>query len=72
MKKDSVISSTTTWIFKIAPLVIFATTLFAGLFVPMINGQPVVNMEGGFILFAYILGLGKFFALFRQWYRKQF
>lgn len=63
MKKHSVISNTTTWIFKIAPLVIFATTLFAGLFVPMINGQPVVNMEGGFILFAYILGLGKFFAL---------
>ena len=63
MKKHSVISNTTTWIFKIAPLVIFATTLFAGLYVPMINGQPVVNMEGGFILFAYILGLGKFFAL---------
>ena len=63
MKKDCVISNTTTWIFKIAPLVIFATTLLAGLFVPMINGQSIVNLEGGFILFSYILGLGKFFAL---------
>ncbi len=63
MKKDCVISNTTTWIFRLAPLVIFATTLVAGLFVPMINGQPVINMEGGFILFAYILGFGKFFAL---------
>ncbi len=63
MKKDYVISDTTTCIFKIAPIVIFATTLLAGLFVPMINGQAIINMEGGFILFAYILGLGKFFQL---------
>jgi len=63
MKKDSVVSDTTTWIFKFTPILIFATTLFAGLFVPMLGGSSVINMQGGFILFAYLLGLGKFFAL---------
>lgn len=63
MKKDSVISNTTTAIFQIAPLVIFATTIIAGLFVPLMNGTPIINAEGGFIIFAYLLGLGKFFAL---------
>ena len=63
MKKDSVVSDTTTWIFKFTPILIFATTLFAGLFVPMLGGSSVINMQGGFILFAYLLGLGKFCAL---------
>ena len=63
MKKDAVVSNTTTWIFKFTPILIFATTLFAGLFVPMLGGSSVINMQGGFILFAYLLGLGKFFAL---------
>lgn len=62
-KKDQVISSTTSWIFRFSPLVVFATTLFAGLFAPMIGGYSVINIEGAFIIFSYILGLGKFFAL---------
>ena len=63
MKKDSVISETTTWIFKFTPVLVFGTTLFAGLFVPMIGGNSIVNMQGGFILFSYLLGLGKFFSI---------
>ena len=62
-KKDRTISSTTSWIFNFAPAVIFATTLFAGLFVPMANCYSIINVTGAFIIFSYILGLGKFFAL---------
>ena len=62
-KKDRTISSTTSWIFNFAPAVIFATTLFAGLFVPMANCYSIINVAGAFIIFSYILGLGKFFAL---------
>lgn len=62
-KKDRVVSDTTTWIFEIAPIVVFVTTMFAGLFVPMILGYSIINIAGAFILFSYILGLGKFFAL---------
>ncbi|MCM1265091.1 MAG: NADH-quinone oxidoreductase subunit H [Candidatus Gastranaerophilales bacterium] len=62
-KKDQVISSTTSWIFRFSPIVVFATTIFAGLFAPMLGGYSIINIEGAFIIFSYILGLGKFFAL---------
>lgn len=62
-KKNQVISTTTSWIFRFAPIVIFATTLVAGLFAPMLGGYSIINIEGAVIIFSYILGLGKFFAL---------
>ena len=62
-KKDRVISSSTSWIFNLAPVVIFITTLFAGLFAPMVFGYSIINIEAAFIIFSYILGFGKFFAL---------
>ena len=63
MKKEFVISTTTSWVFKFAPVVGFATTIFAALFVPMINGMSIINIPCAFIVFAYSLSLGKFFAL---------
>lgn len=63
LKKEQVISSTTSWIFKFAPLVIFSTTVFAGLFAPMFFAKSIIEIEGAFIIFSYLLGLGKFFAL---------
>lgn len=63
LKKGYVISETTSWIFWLSPIITFATVIFAGLFVPMIQGNSIISIEGGFILFAYILGLGKFFSL---------
>lgn len=63
LKKDQVISETTSWIFRFSPIVIFATTVVAGLFAPMLCGNSIINIEGAFIIFSYILGLGKFFAL---------
>ena len=63
LKKDSVYSSTTSWIFKFAPIVGLATTLFAALFVPMLCGFSIFVVPFAFIIFSYSLGLGKFFAL---------
>lgn len=63
MKKDFVISNTTTAVFKIAPVISIASVIFAGLFIPLASGSAVVNIPVGLIVFAYILGLGKFFAL---------
>ena len=62
-KKGQVISNTTSQVFKIAPVVVFATTLFAGLFAPMIGCCSIIEIEGAFVIFSYILGLGKFFSL---------
>lgn len=63
VKKDFVISKTTSAVFKIAPVFVFATVLFAGLFVPLASGKSIINVEAGIIIFAYTLGLGKFMSL---------
>ncbi|MBR5303911.1 MAG: NADH-quinone oxidoreductase subunit H [Candidatus Gastranaerophilales bacterium] len=63
MKKDSIFSSSTTLLFKIVPTISFACIIFASLFTPMIMGQPIINIQGGLIIFAYALGLSKFISL---------
>lgn len=63
IKKDIIVNKATSIIFQIAPAVTFASILFAGLLVPIINFKSIISFEGNFILFAYILGLGKFFSL---------
>ena len=63
LKKETVYSETTSWIFKFAPVIGFSTILFAGLLVPMIEGSSIINIPFAFIIFSYILGFGKFFSL---------
>ncbi len=63
LKKNFVISNTTSGVFKLAPVVMLITVIFASLFIPLGSGSAVINISGGLILFAYTLGLGKFFAL---------
>ena len=63
LKKGEVISTTTSFIFILAPSLTFASVVFAGLLVPIFNHRAILSFEGSFILFAYILSLGKFFSL---------
>ena len=63
LKKDAVYSSTTSWIFRYTPIISLGTIIFASLFVPLVNGHSIINFPYAFIIFAYILGLGKFFSI---------
>ena len=63
LKKDSVYSETTSWIFKAYPVVTLATVLFAVLLIPLTNNTAFITVPFSFIFFAYILSLGKFFSL---------
>lgn len=63
LKKDAVYSTTTSWVFRFAPVVGFASVIFAALFVPLANGMAIISIPFGFIVFAYILAFGKFFSL---------
>lgn len=63
MKKDFVVSKTTSVVFKIAPIFAIATVLFAAIFVPLADGSALVSIPAGLIIFSYTLGLGKFLAL---------
>ena len=50
LKKGQVISSSTSWIFKVAPLVIFCATIFAGLFAPIFFGKAIIELECAFVV----------------------
>ncbi|MCM1004341.1 MAG: NADH-quinone oxidoreductase subunit H [Candidatus Gastranaerophilales bacterium] len=63
LKKDAVYSTTTSWVFRFAPVVGFVSVIFAALFVPLATGQSIISLPFGFIIFAYILAFGKFFSL---------
>ena len=63
LKKGEVISTTTSFVFALSPSLMFASVIFAGLLVPVFNHRAILSFEGSFILFAYILALGKFFSL---------
>jgi formate hydrogenlyase subunit 4 len=63
LRKGSVYSSTTSWIFRIAPVVIFSTTLAAAAFVPVIPGNPGISFTGDVVVLLYLLGIGRFFLI---------
>ena len=63
VKKDFVISKTTSGVFKITPTIAISSVLFASLFVPLAGTDAIINIPAGFIVFSYILGFSKFFAL---------
>ena len=57
LKKGEVISETSSFVFQIAPSVNLACTIIAALLL------LVLNFDGNFIVFSYVLALGKFFSV---------
>ena len=63
MRKGEIISTTTTYVFQISSVIFLSTVVFAGLLIPGAGHQSILMFEGNFILFVYILSIGKFFML---------
>lgn len=63
MRKGEVISTTSSFVFRLAPSVNFAAVIAAGLIVPLAGGQSVISFEADIILFAYVLAIGKFLTV---------
>ncbi|MCK7531198.1 MAG: NADH-quinone oxidoreductase subunit H [Marinilabiliales bacterium] len=63
LKKGSVFSTTTGLIFQIAPAVTLASVICAMLLLPFAEQKALFSFEGDFVLFAYLLALGKFFTV---------
>ena len=62
-KKGTVYSTSTTFVFRIAPLIYAASVLMACACIPF-GGKPgLIHFEGDFVFFAYVLSLGKFFCI---------
>jgi formate hydrogenlyase subunit 4 len=62
-RKGSVFSTTTTWIFRASPVVGIATAFLASLLLPLGNHTAPLSFTGDLILFAYLLGLARFFTV---------
>jgi formate hydrogenlyase subunit 4 len=62
LRKGSIFSRTTTWIFRAGPVVSLAATLTAALLIPLGNHVPPLSFSGDMILFVYLLALGRFFT----------
>lgn len=67
LRKGEVISPTTTYLFQLAPSVVLAAVVFAGLLLPGVGARPPISFEGDFLLFLAVLALGSFFALVNAW-----
>jgi formate hydrogenlyase subunit 4 len=62
-RKGSIFSTTTTWIFRLSPVVGIATVLLASLLVPLGNHEAPLSFAGDLVLFAYLFALARFFIV---------
>ncbi len=62
-RKQPVVSTTTSWIFTATPYIVFASTLAAGLLVPIFISSTPLNFAGNIIALVYLLALGTFFLM---------
>jgi formate hydrogenlyase subunit 4 len=63
LRKGAVYSTTTTWVFRAGPVVSLAAMITAGLLVPIADIPAPMAFQGDLILFAYLLGLARFFTV---------
>ncbi len=62
LRKGTVISTATSWIFLAGPVVTLMAVMAAGLLIPLGPSPALVSFTGDFILFAYLFGLARFFT----------
>ncbi|MGB8221283.1 MAG: NADH-quinone oxidoreductase subunit H [Polyangiales bacterium] len=62
-RKGTVFSRTTTWVFLAGPVVGLVTTLLAAILIPLGGHSAPISFAGDFVVFAYALGLGRFFTI---------
>jgi len=63
LRKGSIYSTSTTFVFKLGPIVSFATAVIALLFFPLGGNAPLFSFNGDVIVLFYIMGIGRFFTV---------
>ena len=59
-RKGTVYSRTTTWVFRVAPVLLLATTAAAACLLPLDGRSALLTFAGDFVAFAGLLALGRF------------
>lgn len=63
MRKGSVYSTSTSFVFRMGPVVGCATSLMMLLFFPLAGIAPIFSFQGDVIILFYLMGLGRFFTI---------
>jgi formate hydrogenlyase subunit 4 len=59
-RRGIVYSTTTTWVFRLAPVALVATTVAAAVLLPLDGRASILRFAGDAVAFAYLLALGRF------------
>ena len=59
--KEAVVSTTTSWVFRVTPYVLVATVLVIALVAPVVVSRPALGYAGNIILVMYLFLLATFF-----------
>ncbi len=62
-QKGAVYSTTTTWVFRLGPLVGLTAILTAMTITPMLGFEALISFSGDILLFAYLFALLRFFMI---------
>ncbi len=62
-RKETIYATTASFISRLAPVVSFSAILIAGFMLPIGYIRPLLSFNGDIIVFAYLLGLARFFQI---------
>jgi formate hydrogenlyase subunit 4 len=62
-RKQDLIPDTASGLFRLVPVILFAVTVIAAAFVPVLHPSAVFGVSGDFILLVYLLAIGRFFLM---------
>jgi formate hydrogenlyase subunit 4 len=62
-RKETIYAATASFISRLAPVVSFSAILIAGFMLPIGYMRPLLSFSGDIIVFAYLLGLARFFQI---------
>ena len=60
-RKEELVPATASPVFRLAPRVVFAATVAAAMFVPVLHTSSALGIPGDFVILVYLLALGRFF-----------
>lgn len=62
-RKEDLVPATSSALFRAAPVVVFAATIAAALFVPVLHDGSLLAMSGDFVVLVYLLAMSRFFLM---------
>jgi formate hydrogenlyase subunit 4 len=62
-RKEDLVPPTASFVFRLAPKVLFAVTVVAAAFVPVLHSSALLGVSGDFVILVYLLALGRFFLM---------